>query len=399
LKTDIDSLTKLVIGAAMAVHRALGPGFLESVYQKALAVELNSLGINFREQAPLVVVYRGQVVGEFVADIVLSDDLIVELKSVLALATTHEVQLVNYLNATGVENGLLINFGAPSLEFRRKFKNPKNPVNLVNPVKKNAFTILELLVAMTLMSILLVLLLNMVDGATKLWRESENRVDSYREARAALGIMSRDLQNALAGRTNSGQFLLNAPAFARLSSVGTLVQDTNQGAALFFLAALPAKAQDSASNKSDVCQVGYFLAFGQSSSASNSPVNTLNIYRYILSSDPTFPFLTNSSPFPNNLIPTDPRVELLARNVTRFTVSAYSLTNNTLAAFSASTNTPLPDLVEISVSAVNQDASKKLGTTLADFSAWTATNNARYANIITPVEQTFTTRIKLNRPQ
>ncbi len=394
MKTDIDSLTKLVIGAAMAVHRALGPGFLESVYQKALAVELNSLGIRFREQAPLVVVYRGQVVGEFVADIVLSDDLIVELKSVLALATAHEVQLVNYLNATGVENGLLINFGAPSLEFRRKFKNPKNPVNLVNPVKNTAFTILELLVAMTLMSILLVLLLNMVDGATKLWRESENRVDSYREARAALGIMSRDLQNALAGPTNANHFALNS--FSNLPSEA--IKDTNLGASCFFLSALPLKAQEP-SNKSDVCEVGYFLAFGKSSSASNSPINTMNIYRYILSSDATFNALQPSaggSPFTSTLSTLDPKVELLARNITRFTMRAYTLTNNALAVFTASTNTPLPDLVEISISAINQDAAKKLGNTS---STWTSTNSLLYSNVVSPVEQTFTTRVKLNRPQ
>jgi GxxExxY protein len=393
-----------VIGAAMAVHRTLGPGFLESVYQKAMAVELTSLGISFREQAPLLVTYRGQIVGEFIADFFIGDILILELKSVSALAAPHEVQLVNYLKATGVENGLLINFGAKSLEFQRKFKNPKNPVNLVNPVKiSSGFSLIELMVAMVVMSLLLVLLLNMVDSGTRLWRVNENRVDSYREARAALGIISRDLQNALSATNNSNQFLLNATAFANLTSVGTLVYNTNQGAALFFLSALPSKSQDTASNKSDVCQVGYFMAFGKSSSASNSPINTMNIYRYILSSDPTFARLTASPPlFPSNTLTTlDKNVELLARNITRFTARAYTLTNtpapNSLIPFSASTNTPVPDLVEISISAVNQEASKKLGT--SDFAAWTSTNTSIYSNIVTPVEQTFTTRIKLNRPQ
>ena len=254
---------------------------------------------------------------------------------------------------------------------------------------------------MAVMAILLVLLLNMVDSGTKLWRVNENRVDSYREARAALGIISRDLQNALAGTNNTSNFLFNASAFPNLSGVGNLVSDTNQGAALFFLSALPAKAQDIASNKSDVCQVGYFMAFGKSSSASNSPVNTMNIYRYILSSDPTFARLTNSplSPFPSTLTTSDPKVELLARNVTRFTASAYTFTNNSLVTFSASTNTPVPDLVEISVSAINQEAGKKLGNSASDFSAWTSTNGPVHSNIIAPVEQTFTTRIKLNRPQ
>ena len=127
----------------------------------------------------------------------------------------------------------------------------------------------------------------------------------------------------------------------------------------------------------------------------------MNIYRYILSSDPTFARLTNSplSPFPSTLTTSDPKVELLARNVTRFTASAYTFTNNSLVTFSASTNTPVPDLVEISVSAINQEAGKKLGNSASDFSAWTSTNGPVHSNIIAPVEQTFTTRIKLNRPQ
>ena len=266
-------------------------------------------------------------------------------------------------------------------------------------MKKSAFTLLELMVAMAVMSILLVLLLNMVDSGARLWRVNENRVDSYREARAALGIMSRDLQNALAATNTAGQFLLNATAFTNLAAAGNLVSATNPGAALFFLAALPAKAQDAASNKSDVCQIGYFMAFGKSSSASNSPVNTMNIYRYVLSSDPTFNRLTTLPLFPSDLSALDPRVELLARNVTRFTARAYTLTNNSLTDFSASAATPLPDLVEISVSAVNQEAGKKLGNSPADFSAWTSTNAASYTAIVAPVEQTFTTRIKLNRPQ
>ena len=92
-------------------------------------------------------------------------------------------------------------------------------------------------------------------------------------------------------------------------------------------------------------------------------------------------------------------MELLARNVTRFTARAYTLTNNSLASFSASAATPLPDLVEITVSAISQETGKKLGNSPSDFSAWTSTNSASYTAIVSPAEQTFTTRIKLNRPQ
>ena len=398
-------LAGVVIGLAMKVHRALGPGFLESVYANALAIELEEAGIQFRREETLNVLYRDQSVGVFQCDFLIEEVLILELKAVSALNPAHEVQLVNYLSATGINSGLLLNFGARSLEYKKRLRClPPNSVNSVNSVQK-AFTLIELMVAMVVMSLLLVLLLNMVDSGTRLWRVNENRVDSYREARAALGIISRDLQNTLSATNNSNQFLLNATAFANLTNNtnGVIVSDTNQAAALFFLSALPSKSQDTASNKSDVCQVGYFMAFGKSSSASNSPINTMNIYRYILSSDPTFARLTASPPlFPSNTLTTlDKNVELLARNITRFTARAYTLTNtpapNTLIPFSASTTTPVPDLVEISISAVNQEASKKLGT--SDFAAWTSTNTSIYSNIVTPVEQTFTTRIKINRPQ
>ena len=386
----------------MRVHRALGPGFLESVYQSALLAELRLAGLDVAAGVRIPVYYRDELVGDFIADTLVEKMIILELKASQEIHPVHEAQLVNYLQATGLEIGLLLNFGASSLQIKRKhrtFRPKSTPVNPANPIKvplSGAFTLLELMVAIAVMSILLVLLFNMVDSGARLWRANENRVDSYREARAALGIMSRDLQNALAA-TNSldDQFLLNDTAFPNLAAAN-LVSDTNRGAALFFLTALPAKAQDSASNKSDVCQVGYFMAFGKSSSASNSPVNTMNIYRYILSSDPAFQLLTNSPVFPADLFTLDPRVELLARNVTRFTARAYTLTNNSLSAFSASPSTPLPDLVEISISAISQEAGKKLGNAL---SAWTSTNSALYTNIVGPVEQTFTTRIRLNRPQ
>lgn len=264
----------------------------------------------------------------------------------------------------------------------------------MNSVKKSAFTILELLVAMAVMAGLLVLLLGVVDSATKLWRQNENRADAYREARAALGIIARDLQN-LVPTTNSGDFLINADAFPLLASVGGIVANTNAGSAVFFLSALPARAQDPASNRSEVCQTGCFLAFGKSSSVSNSPVNTMNLYRYILSSDPTFHRLTNSSQplFPGDLATTgDPRVELLARNITGISLRAYTANSNALEPFISSPATPLPDLVEISLSAINQDAAKKLG---ANAAAWTDTNSPA----ITSALQTFTTRIKVNRQQ
>ena len=115
-----------VIGAAMRVHSALGAGFLESVYQNALILELQKLGLKIDEERPITVRYDGQVVGFFTADLLVNDSLILELKANQLLAKAHEVQLVNYLVATGIDEGLLLNFGAERLEYKKKFRLPKH---------------------------------------------------------------------------------------------------------------------------------------------------------------------------------------------------------------------------------------------------------------------------------
>ncbi|HEV2692978.1 MAG TPA: GxxExxY protein [Verrucomicrobiae bacterium] len=114
-----------VIGLAMKVHRTLGPGFLESVYQKALLYELVKAGFQVESDRQIQVRYEGVVVGDFKADLIVNDELIVELKAVSSIVVEHEVQLVNYLAATGKDIGLLLNFGGRSLEFKKKFRNPK----------------------------------------------------------------------------------------------------------------------------------------------------------------------------------------------------------------------------------------------------------------------------------
>jgi len=112
-----------VIGAAMNVHSTLGSGFLESVYQNALILELRKSG--FKAERPITVQYDGQIVGAFTADLLVNDSLIVELKASQSLAKAHEVQPVNYLVATGIDEGLLVNFGAERLEYKKKFRLPK----------------------------------------------------------------------------------------------------------------------------------------------------------------------------------------------------------------------------------------------------------------------------------
>lgn len=104
----------------MAVHRTLGPGFQESVYQKALAHELGKAGLKVSCEYPIRVVYDGADVGEFAADMLVEGRIMIENKAVRLLAVAHEMQLVNYLTATGLDIGLLFNFGAERLQFKRK---------------------------------------------------------------------------------------------------------------------------------------------------------------------------------------------------------------------------------------------------------------------------------------
>jgi GxxExxY protein len=115
-----EELSAKIIGCAMKVHCALGPGFLESVYQKALAHELEKAGLKAVVEKPITVRYDGVVVGNFSADMLVEETIMLELKANQSLAPANEVQLVNYLTATGIEIGLLLNFGAERLEFKRK---------------------------------------------------------------------------------------------------------------------------------------------------------------------------------------------------------------------------------------------------------------------------------------
>jgi GxxExxY protein len=114
-----EDLTARILEACFDVINELGAGFLESVYEKALLVALRQKGIEAKAQVPLCVKFRGELVGEFFADILVEDKVILELKAVKALASEHQAQLINYLNATGIEVGLLVNFGNPKLEYRR----------------------------------------------------------------------------------------------------------------------------------------------------------------------------------------------------------------------------------------------------------------------------------------
>ena len=127
-----DDLTHKIIGCAYTVHNTLGPGFLEKVYENALRIELEKLGLEVKQQEPINVTYDGQVVGEYYADLWVDECVVIELKAVQTLVKQHEIQLVNYLTATGIDCGLLLNFG-PSVQVKRKFREFK-PKSLIQSI-------------------------------------------------------------------------------------------------------------------------------------------------------------------------------------------------------------------------------------------------------------------------
>ena len=112
-------LTHSIIGCVFEVVNELGSGFLESVYENAMVIALSDAGISVETQKPIQVSFRGKLVGDYIADIIAEKKVLVELKAVKALAPEHEAQLINYLKATGIEVGLLVNFGNPELEYKR----------------------------------------------------------------------------------------------------------------------------------------------------------------------------------------------------------------------------------------------------------------------------------------
>lgn len=112
-------LTREIIGAAMEVHKTLGNGFLESVYEEALAIEFDLRKVRYERQKSIDVFYKGLLAKQFVCDFLVGEKVLVELKALKAITNIEEAQILNYLRATGVEVGLLINFGEQSLKYKR----------------------------------------------------------------------------------------------------------------------------------------------------------------------------------------------------------------------------------------------------------------------------------------
>ena len=116
---NLDELTYAINGAIFEVSRILGPGFLEKIYENALILELRKRGIKAEAQVPIKVSYKGTIVGEYFADILVEGQVIIELKTVDRIDKIHEAQLINYLKATGYKVGLLVNFKNTKADIKR----------------------------------------------------------------------------------------------------------------------------------------------------------------------------------------------------------------------------------------------------------------------------------------
>jgi len=125
------NLTSQIIGAAMEVHRTLGPGFLDNIYENALVIELSKhRKLKIQTQKSIAIEYKGEIVGKHVIDLIIENKVIIELKAVENILPLHEAQIISYLTATKIPVGLLINFGSEKLFFCRfvnTIKNPRNP--------------------------------------------------------------------------------------------------------------------------------------------------------------------------------------------------------------------------------------------------------------------------------
>lgn len=129
---DTERLMAQIISSSYDVINSLGTGFLESVYQRALIMELRSKGISCEMEKPIEVFYKGEIVGAYRADIVVEDKIIIETKVCDEIALAHEFQVVNYLKASKIDYGIIINFGTLPLGIKRKFRTKKQYKNRLN---------------------------------------------------------------------------------------------------------------------------------------------------------------------------------------------------------------------------------------------------------------------------
>ena len=119
METEINVITEKIIGAAYTVSNTLGAGFLEKVYENSLVIELKKQGLSVEQQKPLNVYYDNKLVGEYVADIIVENNIVIEIKAAKTIDNSHQAQLINYLKTCNKKYGLIINFGKPKVEIKR----------------------------------------------------------------------------------------------------------------------------------------------------------------------------------------------------------------------------------------------------------------------------------------
>ena len=120
---DVEKIISDIIQAAYDVRSLLLPGFLEKVYENAMLIELRNKGYRVKQQVPIDVRYKGYQVGEYIADLIVEDSVIIEIKAAKNIDVSHEIQTVCYLTATGIDNGIVVNFGNPQgIQIRRKYR-------------------------------------------------------------------------------------------------------------------------------------------------------------------------------------------------------------------------------------------------------------------------------------
>lgn len=120
---DVEKIISDIIQAAYDVRSLLMPGFLEKVYENAMLIELRNKGYRVKQQVPIDVRYKGYQVGEYIADLIVEDSVIIEIKAAKNIDVSHEIQTVCYLTATGIDNGIVVNFGNPQgIQIRRKYR-------------------------------------------------------------------------------------------------------------------------------------------------------------------------------------------------------------------------------------------------------------------------------------
>jgi prepilin-type N-terminal cleavage/methylation domain-containing protein len=255
-----------------------------------------------------------------------------------------------------------------------------------------AFSLVELLVAMAVLAVLLMILLSVVNGTTRMWRTTENRVDSFRETRAALGVINNDLKALVVSR-EPGHFALDVTTGLPDSAIKPATANN-----IFFLAALPSDQQDATDtnddkipdNASEICIVGYFLAYDSPTFGRIEP--SMNLYRYFLSSGPSFQVLKKGGSLAKDISTTagSANVEVLARNVTGFQIKAFKVGPNGPESFKNDGTQGLPDFLDLQITALNNESARKMKK-----EHWHNPESGMMKNIFSQEARTFSTRVNL----